>query len=286
MNIKVAITADSTCDLSKEIIRARNIELIPLGINLGDKSYLDGVDVMPSNIYEFVRQTGELPKTSAVTPLRYSEVFQKLVENGKDVVHINLSSAISSTHQNAVLAASEFENVFVADSRNLCTGLGLLVLKACDYRDMGMSASEITTRLEFLRGKVRSTFVVDTLEYLYKGGRCSSVARMGANLLSLKPSIAVNSNDGTMAVSKKYRGKLSAVCKQFSEDVMSNYDKMDKTRIIISHSGISMDQLEIVKKVVEKSGRFDEMFVTTAGCTISSHCGPNTLGIMYMEKYE
>lgn len=286
MNIKVAITADSTCDLSKEIIRARNIEIVPLGIHLGDKSYKDGVDVMPSNIYEYVRQTGDLPKTAAVTPLQYEEVFKKHVENGEDVVHINLSSAISSSHQNANLVASEFDNVFTVDSKNLCSGLGLLVLKACDYRDMGMSASEITKRLTGLREKICSSFVVDTLEYLHKGGRCSGVARLGANLLGLKPSITVNSYDGAMTVGKKYRGKLSVVCKQYAEDVMSNFDKMDRKRIIISHSGVPSDIIETMKKVVEKRGQFQEILVTVAGCTISSHCGPNTIAIMYMEKYE
>ncbi len=199
---EVVITADSTCDLPEKIVHENGIVIIPLSILLGNEEYLDGVDVNPKDIYDFVKKQKILPKTSAVTPARYTEVFSDLAAQGKQVVHIGFSSALSSTYQNAVAAASEFDDVYCVDSKNLCTAMGLLVLKACDYRDKGMSAKRIADKISRLVPKVSATFVLDSLEYLHKGGRCSSVAKFGANVLGIKPSIAVDTSNGTMDVAK------------------------------------------------------------------------------------
>ncbi len=284
MKKEVVITTDSTCDLPGYYVKKYGIEIAPLGIQLGLESYADGVDITPDDLYSYYNQTKVLPKTAAVPPAAYIEMFQKYVDAGKSVVHLNLSSAISSTHQNAVLAASELEDVYVVDSKNLCTGLGLLVLKACDLRDEGFSAKEIATRMDALKGKARSTFVLDTLEFLHKGGRCSGLTRLGANLLGLKPSIVVDPIQGTMSVAKKYRGKIQAVYRQYARDVMKNVEQMDRRRIVVAHSGIPQEEIDILKNEVTLAGMFDEVIVARAGCTITSHCGPGTAAIMYLEK--
>lgn len=284
MKKEVIITADSTCDLPSYLIKKYNIELAPLGIQLGLESYQDGVDITPDDIYSYYNKTKVLPKTAAVTPIVYEQLFRKHLDEGKAVVHLNLSSAISSTHHNAVLAADELEDVYVIDSKNLCTGLGLLVLKACDLRDEGFSAGEIARKLELLKNKVSSSFVLDTLEFLHKGGRCSGVARLGANLLGLKPSIVVNNQDGTMSVGKKYRGKIDAVYRQYAQDVMQRVDKMDHKRIVICHSGVSQDKIDIMRQVVSLAGIFEDVIIARAGCTITSHCGPGTMAVLYIEK--
>lgn len=284
MSKEVVITADSTCDLPGYLMKKHCVDIAPLGIQLGLESYRDGVDITPDDIYSYYNKTKVLPKTAAVSPVAYTELFEQYTAQGKAVVHINLSSAISSTHQNAVLAASELADVYVIDSKNLCTGLGLLVLKACDLRDEGLAADEIASRLETLKYKVSSSFVLDTLEFLHKGGRCSGVAKLGANLLGLKPCIAVNHQNGTMAVGKKYRGKIEAVYRQYAKDVMRHVDGMDRRRIVVAHSGVSQDKIDILRNEVSLAGMFDDIIIARAGCTITSHCGPGTMAIMYMEK--
>lgn len=284
MKKEVVITADSTCDLPGYLVKKHGIEISPLGIQLGIESYQDGVDITPDDIYSYYHQTKVLPKTAAVPPIAYAELFKKHTSQGKAVVHINLSSAISSTYQNAVIAAEEFDDVYVIDSKNLCTGLGLLVLKACDLRDEGFGAQEIAGRIKTLKYKVNSSFVLDTLEFLHKGGRCSGLTKLGANLLGLKPSIVVNNQDGAMSVGKKYRGKIEAVYAQYARDVMKNISNMDRRRIVVAHSGISQEKIDILQREVSLAGIFDEVIVARAGCTITAHCGPGTAAIMYMEK--
>jgi DegV family protein with EDD domain len=281
---KVLITADSTCDLPAGIVQERGIEIVPLSILLGEQEYLDGVDVTPADIYNFVEEKDILPKTAAVPPSRYYEVFEHAANEGMSVVHIGLSSAISSSYQNACVAAAEFENVYVVDSKTLCTAMGLLVLKACDFRDKGMDAKKIADRVTKLVPKVSTTFVLNSLEYLHKGGRCSGVARFGANVLGIKPSIAVD-RDGAMDVAKKYRGKMDAVYRQYAADCLAEANKIDASRIVIANSGgIEPSVLSFVKGLVEGNGRFEEVIFADAGCTISSHCGPKTLAIFYINK--
>ena len=201
--MSVIITADSTCDLPKDIIESRNIKITPLSVLLGSESDLDGEEITRDDIYAHVSKTGEMPKTAAVSPASYYEVFSAASRQGDSVVHISLSSAISSSYQNAVTAAGDFSNVHVVDSKNLCGGMGLLVLKACDLRDKDFDAKKIANRIRSLVAKVHATFVLDNLVYLYKGGRCSAVARFGANVLGIKPLIGVDPADGTMDVIKK-----------------------------------------------------------------------------------
>lgn len=282
---EVLITADSTCDLPSHIIEQNGIEILPLSVLLGDKSYYDGVNVFPEDIYAYVNKTGILPKTAAVTPAQYYEVFEKAHENGKAVVHIGLSSAISSSYQNACIAASEFDDVYCIDSKSLCTAMGLLVLKACDFRAKGFDAKKIYNRVNTLVPKVSTTFVLDNLAYLHKGGRCSGVAKFSANLLGIKPSIAVDPSTGKLDVAKKYRGKMEVVYKQYINDCLKNVNKIDTSRIVIANSGgISPDILSFAKGVVEGKADFGEVILADAKCTISSHCGPKTLAIFYIRK--
>ena len=281
---EILITADSTCDLPREIVEERGIEIIPLSILLGDNEYLDGVDITPADIFSFVEQGGTLPKTAAAPPSRYYDVFERAVNEGKRVVHISLSSGISSSYQNACVAASEFDDVFVVDSKSLCTAMGLLVLKACDFRDKGLDAKKIADKVTKLVPKISASFVLNSLEYLHKGGRCSGVARFGANVLGIKPGIAVDS-DGKMDVAKKYRGKMDAVYKQYVSDCLADANKIDSSRIVIADSGgIEPSVIAFVKGLVEGNGKFDEIIFAEAGCTISSHCGPKTLAVFYIKK--
>lgn len=283
--MEIMITADSTCDLPQNIIEEKEIIIIPLSILLGENSYLDGIEVHTQDVYDYVAKTGTLPKTAAVTPAQYYEVFKQLTDEGKAVVHIGLSSAISSSYQNAVIAAEDFDNVYCVDSKNLCMAMGLLVLKACDLRDKGFDAKKIANRINALVPKVHSTFVLDSLEYLHKGGRCSGVARFGANVLGLKPAIGVDSTRGTMNVIKKYRGKMDSVYKQYINDSLSDISKIDSSRLVIANSGgVSGEILAFARGVAEGKGKFSEIIMADAGCTISSHCGPKTFAIFYIKK--
>ena len=286
INVKdIAITTDSTCDLPQRFIDENDITVVPLTVLLGDTVYRDGVDIKPDDVYLFVEKTGKLPKTSAVTPAEYFEVFKQLTDEGKKVVHIGFSSGLSSSFQNACVAASEFDNVFCVDSKTLCTAQGLLVLKACDYRAKGMDAKKIADRVTKLVPKVSATFVLDGLEYLHKGGRCSSVARFGANVLGIKPSIAVDNLTGKLEVSKKYRGKTEIVYKQYIADRMNEIKRIQPDRVVIAESGgVSSQIIAFAKGVIEGKDKFNQVIVADAGCTISSHCGPKTFAIFYIKK--
>ena len=286
INVKdIAITTDSTCDLPQRFIDENDITVVPLTVLLGDTVYRDGVDIKPDDVYSFVEKTGKLPKTSAVTPAEYFEVFKQLIDEGKKVVHIGFSSGLSSSFQNACVAASEFDNVFCVDSKTLCTAQGLLVLKACDYRAKGMDAKKIADRVTKLVPKVSATFVLDGLEYLHKGGRCSSVARFGANVLGIKPSIAVDNQTGKLEVSKKYRGKTEIVYKQYIADRMNEIKRIQPDRVVIAESGgVSSQIIAFAKGVIEGKDKFNQVIVADAGCTISSHCGPKTFAIFYIKK--
>lgn len=281
----VVITADSTCDLPQHIIEKYNIIITPLYVLLGDKSYRDTIDVFPQDIYDYVAKTGDLPKTSAVTLGYYTQLFEKLTSEGKAVVHIGLSSAISSSYQNACISASELEDVYCVDSKSLCTGMGLLVLKACDFKEKGFDAKKIYNRINALVPKVHTTFVLDNLEYLHKGGRCSAVTRFGANILGIKPSIAVDPKTGTLDVAKKYRGKIDFVYKQYINDCLKDIKSIDPSRIVIANSGnVNPEILAYAKGVIEGKEYFKELIEADAGCTISSHCGPGTFAIFYIKK--
>lgn len=284
MSKKVILTADSTCDLSEELKNRYNVEYFPLHIILDGKEYLDNVDIVPSEIFKAYDEKKILPKTAAVNIGEYLDFFKQFTEQGYEVVHINLGGALSSSHKNAVIAASELDGVYPVDSCNLSTGIGHLVIQAGKLIEQGLCAKEVAEKVKEMTGRVHSSFILDTLKFMAAGGRCSAVVALGANLLNLKPCIQVNNEDGSMAVGKKYRGKLDKVLVSYVEETLSKYDNLDDETIFITHSGIDSSYIDLVKDAIERVHPFKEYHVTVASCTISCHCGPNTLGILFMTK--
>ena len=278
----IVITSDSTSDLSLQLRERYNISVLPLGVALGDKAYKDGVDITPDLIYEHHDKTGELPKTTAANVDECINFFKKFADEGKTVIHFSISSAMSSTFNNGRLAAMEFENIYVIDSLNLSTGIGLLVIAAAEMAEQGMPAEEIVANIEDLKTKVDSSFVIDSLEYLYKGGRCSALEMFGANLLKLKPCIEVK--NGVMGVGKKYRGRYEDVLKTYVTERLGDTSDIDLSRIFVTHAGCDEAIVNEIVELVKKSAPFKEVFLTRAGCTISSHCGANTLGVLFIRK--
>ncbi len=278
---KVIITADSTCDLSEELVARGDFKIIPLYVNLGEESFKDGLEINPNIIYDYVAEKKLLPKTSAASIPDYIEFFSSFTKEGYDVIHFNISSTMSVTHQNAKMAAEEVEgNVYVIDSANLSTGTGLLMLDAADLRDGGMSAKEICAEIGRRIPLVRASFVVDQLEYLKMGGRCSSVAALGASMLRLHPCIRVA--DGKMGVGKKYRGSIDVVVKQYAKEILAeNAEKMVKTRCFVTHTKCPDELVAAVVELVKESGLFEEVLESVAGCVVTSHCGPGTLGVLF-----
>ncbi len=278
----IIISSDSTSDLSPALKERYNIQILPLGVTLGDKTFFDGVDITPDEIYEHHKKTGELPKTTAANVGDCIDFFKKFADDGKTLIHFALSSEMSSTYNNALLAAGEFENVYVINSQNLSTGSGLLVVAAAEMAQSGMDAESIVEKINELVPCVDASFVIDSLEYLHKGGRCSAVAMLGANLLKLKPCIEVK--NGKMDVGKKYRGKYSEVLKQYVAERIGDGSDIDLDRVFVTHAGCDMDMVNEIVDLVKKSANFKEVFLTRAGCTISSHCGANTLGVLFIRK--
>lgn len=282
MSLNTVITSDSTTDLSRELRERYNVSVMPLKITLGDKIYTDGVDITPDDIYVHHDKTGELPKTSATNVGDCLEFFKPFTDAGKTVIHFTISSEMSSTYNNACLAAEELGNVYVIDTKNLSTGGGLLVVAAAEMLNSGLSAKETVEKTRALVPCVDASFVIDSLEYLYKGGRCSALAMFGANLLKLKPCIQVK--DGKMDVAKKYRGKFSEVLKQYVKDKISDYSDIELDRVFITHAGCDPELVNEIVELVRKEVPFKEVFMTRAGCTVSSHCGANTLGVLFIRK--
>lgn len=278
----IIITCDSTADLPLELREKYNIGVIPLGVTLGDTTYQDGVNITPDEIYAHHSKTGELPKTTAANVGDFIDFFTPYVEAGKTVIHFPISSEMSSTYNNALLASADWDNVHVIDSRNLSTGIGLVVLAAAEMAQNGMEAEEIVAKAEELVKCSDASFVIDNLEYLHKGGRCSAVAMLGANLLKLKPCIDVT--NGKMDVSKKYRGKYGEVLKQYVSERLIDLDAIDNGRIFVTHAGCADEIVNAVAQQVKDYNFFKEVIVCRAGCTISSHCGADTLGILYIRK--
>lgn len=279
---KILITSDSTCDLSAELKERYNIKTIPLGITLGTEVYRDGIDITPDDIYAHHAKTGELPKTTASNVGECIDFFKPFVDDGYTVIHFTISSSMSSTYNNTCMAASEFDNVYVIDSKNLSTGGGLLVIAAAEMAKSGMAATDIVSEIEKLTACVDASFVIDSLDYLYKGGRCSALSVLGANLLKLKPCIEVK--NGSMGVGKKYRGVYGTVLKQYAQERLQNPDDIDTSRVFVTHAGCDAQIVEDIVNQVKETGLFKEVFVTRAGCTISSHCGANTLGVLFIRK--
>ena len=281
----VVLCADITCDIGPELTQELGVQLYPFHVLLGDDSYRDGIDLTPEDVFRIYNEKKILPRTAAINVQEYVDFFAPFVEAGNDVVHITLGSGLSSAHQNCRIAAEEFEGrVQVVDSCNLSSGSGHLVLEAARLIREGRSAEEIAAELKTLVNKVSASFVIDTLEFLYKGGRCSALEMFGANLLKLKPSIRVSTTDGHMDVGKKYRGSLDKVLEEYVRDELEGRDDLRLDKIFITHTTISQERVDKVRELILKYQPFEKIYDTTASCTISAHCGPNTLGILFMTK--
>ncbi len=280
MNIK--ITSDSTCDLSAEILELYNISLLPLHIEKGGNMFQDGVDIYPEDIFYHVSNGGAICTTSAVNPLEYKSFFEQFVNKYDAVIHINIGSGFSSCYQNACIAAQEFGNIFVVDSMNLSAGQGHVVVEAAIKAAEGYPADRIMEELAYIIPKIRASFLLDRLDYMVKGGRCSAVMALGANLLKLKPCIEVE--NGKMRVGKKYRGTLKKCLMQYIDDKLENANKIASQRVFITHTAISPEIADAVKAAVGRKAIFEKIYETNAGCTVSCHCGQNTLGVLFIEK--
>lgn len=281
----VKITADTPCDIGSVIQERYDVRLIPLHVRMGDVEYLDGININRDDIYLNWEKTGTLPKTSAVSVGEYLDIFKGYLEEGYEVIHFGLGSALSVSLQNARLAAQELEGVYVIDSCSLSTGFGLLVCEAGERIKKGMSAAEIAAEVEPLNQKTSASFILDTLVFMRAGGRCSSLVQIGASLMNIKPSIQVlNDKQGAMVVGKKYMGKLHRCISKYIEDQLKDRDDIVRDRIFITHSGFPEEDLVRMKEEVESFGPWGEVIITDAGSTISSHCGPGCIGVLFLTK--
>ena len=278
MNIR--ITSDSTCDLN-HLIEERNIGIMALQVNLGSDAFRDGVDITPEKIFDFVAETGTLPKTAAPSIGEYEDFFTKELAGYDALIHINISSKSSGSHNFAKTAAESFGGkVFVVDSKALSSGQGLLVLKACDMRDEGKSAEEIVATLEEIRGRINTSFVPDNLDYLHKGGRVSGMVKTVAGMFKIHPQILME--DGQLVPGKKYKGKMSVLIKQYVDDLKELYPDYDKGRCFVTHSCADRELVEAAMAKVKEVFEFDEIIETVAGSIVTSHCGRGTLGVLFI----
>lgn len=281
MNIR--ITADSTCDLNAEYLAKHNIvSVIPLRVNIGDKDYRDGIDIQPDDIFRHVDAGGELPKTSAINMMEYREKFEEELKNCDAIIHFNIGDGFSSCHANAVLAAENLP-VYVVNSQNLSSGISLLLAEAVEMIENGCDDPKaIVDHVCALREKVDASFILDRLDYLHKGGRCSMIAMLGANLLHLRPCIEVV--DGKMIVGKKYRGSYERCLKQYIADQLKNPEAICAKRVFVTHTGVAPEMAKQVIEQVKSLKQFDEVLEMRAGCSITSHCGQNTLGVLFIKE--
>ena len=280
MNIK--ILSDSTCDLSEEILSRYNISLIPLTVIKDSKEYKDGVTITPAEIFAHVAAGGALCTTSANSVGEYEDQFAKYAKDYDGILQVNIGSGFSSCYQNACIAAQEFDNVKVVDSMNLSTGQGLVVLEACRLAKECASLDELHEKVQAFTEKVEASFLVDKLVYLAKGGRCSAVAALGANLLNLKPLIDVK--NGKMGVSKKYRGKYHKCLGDYVKEKLADREDIRRDVLFVTTTGVAADEYAAVMAAVAEYGKFETVYETSAGCTVSCHCGPGTLGVLFVRK--
>jgi len=280
---KIILSADRTCDIGPELQEKYSVNLISYSITLNDKKYMDSVDIFPDDLYEVFRKDGTLPKTSAINPSEYIDYFKQWTDEGYEVIHITLSSAVTSSYQSCLLAAAELSGVHIIDSRNVSSAIALLVIEAGERIAKGMPAEQIVEEVSALRTKSHCSFVLETLDFMKAGGRCSGVAALAAGVLGLKVCIEVNNETGELRASKKYRGNMDKVLSQYVKEQLEKYD-INPERMYITHSGVSEERLAAVKKQVEETGIFKNIYTSRASCTISTHCGPGTLGVLFMEK--
>ena len=280
--MKIKITADSTCDLSEELLKKWDIALMPMHILMGEDSYLDGVTVHPADVFAYVNQGGKMPKSAAANLVEYTEFFAPFAKEYDAVIHISVSSKLSSCFQNARLAAGEFENVCVVDSQNICTGQGYLVLQAAKWAADGLPPKNISMRLQGLAKRVELSFVLNQLDYMAKSGRCSGVLAFGANILGIKPSLAVI--DGELKVVRKYRGSLPICVGKYITDQLANREDIDRSMVFISSTQAKPGCMEAIKAGLRQYGNFENVYETDIGTTIGGYSGPGTIGIVFARK--
>ncbi len=280
MNIK--ILSDSTCDLSPAQLAEHNIDLARLTVIKSGEPFTDGITITPADIFAHVAAGGDLCSTTAINIQEYEELFGKYSAEYDAVIHINLGSGFSSCHQNARLAAEEYPNVYVVDSQNLSTGQGHVVLEACRLAKTCDNVTEIVEKLNDFASRVEASFVLDQLAYMAKGGRCSAVAALGVNLLGLKPCIEVKG--GKMGVVKKYRGSFVKCLSAYVKDRLADRDDIIRDELFLTYTTVTDDALQAVKDGIQEHGHFETVYETTAGCTVSCHCGPSTLGVLFVRK--
>ena len=277
--MKIAITADSTIDLTNELLQKYDIKTIPVSILLGETEYLDG-EITLEDVFAYVDKTGVLPKTSAVNEVRFTEFFEKVLTEYDAIIHFDISSEASAMYNNAVAASKNFNGkVEVVDSRVLSSAIGLLAINARELLDAGEDYKAVADKMRKRTSSVQASFVIERLDYLFKGGRCSSLALLGANILKIRPSILLK--DGKMGSHNKYRGKMEMVVRKYCEDTLKEFNTPDKSRVFVTYTTATDEMIEIAKSIVTEYG-FNEVLVTRAGCTVGSHCGGNTLGILYI----
>ncbi len=281
---KVIITSDSTSDLTSQIIDELDIRITPLYVNIGDDSFKDGIEISQDEIFKSYEENGVLAKTSAIPIYDFQTFFKNLLDDGYEVIHFSISSLFSSSYQNAINASNllETDKISIIDSMNLSTGIGLQVMYASEMAKEGLSRHEIVDKIESIIPKINASFVIDNLTYLWKGGRCSGLSALGANLIQIKPSIEVI--DGTMKVGKKYRGSLERCLKSYIDDRLKNIDTIDSKRVFMTHTIQDEDIVNKLKQYLESKNCFEEIIISSAGCTISCHCGPGTFGIFYINN--
>lgn len=280
---KIKIIADSTCDISEELKARYDITMMPTLVFLGDNQFKDGVDIDPDALYKYVEETSELPRTSAANTQYFLDFWKPFLDDGYDIIHFHIGSEMSGTYNAACLTAKDItgNKIYPIDSGNLSSGIALLAIVAGDMVKENKDIEEIVRVLNETVPKVRSSFIVDSIEYLYKGGRCSGIAALGANLLKLKPCIEVA--DGKMSPGKKYRGKIQDIFASYVNSKLEGKENLRLDHIFITHSGISQEIVDIVRENVVKCQNFKEIHVCRAGATISTHCGPGTLGILFID---
>ena len=280
----IKIISDSTCDLSKDLIEKYDIAILPLHIHLGEEEYQDGVTITPDEIYTWADANNTTPKTSASSMIEAIELFEPYIKNGDEIISFSISSTMSANNNVMRLAAEDLEaedKIHVIDSANLSTGIGLLIIEAAIMAKEGKSAEEIVARIEELKTRVSASFVVDTLTYLHRGGRCSSVAALAGGALKLHPKIVVE--NGSMGANKKYRGKMNSVILSYAKELEEDLKNAKKDRVFITHSGCDESIIASVREYLESLNIFDEILETRAGGVVSSHCGPGTLGVLFIK---
>lgn len=280
--MKIKILSDSTCDLSKELVEKYDIGIIPLTVVKNDEPFSDGITITPNDIFNHVAAGGSLCTTAALNMSEYQEHFEKYAAQYDGVLHISIGSGFSSCYQNACLAADEFDNVRAVDSQNLSSGQGLVVLKACELAQTCESLDQLHDEVQAFTSRVEASFLLDQLAYMVKGGRCSSAVALGANLLNLKPCIEVK--DGKMVVVKKYRGNYAKSLASYVKDRIANRDDLDRDILFVTHTPVTDACRDAVAAAIDAHADFKNIYWTEAGCTVSCHCGPGTLGVLFVRK--